>query len=215
MTIQPIVEGHGEVRALPVLLRRILHEMEVWDVRVGGPIRYSRGQLVQETFLKSGVERARRLADGGAVLVLMDSDGECPAQLGPRLYEWAAAAAVPCEVVLAHREYEAWFLAAIESLRGHGGIREDAAPYPDPENPRGSKAKIVERMLDGRSYLAKADQAALSAKFSLSDAYRRSRSFRKFTTAVGSLVRAMGRDLAEWPPPAWTVHGEDGGSTAR
>lgn len=215
MTIQPIVEGHGEVRALPVLLRRILHEMEVWEVGVGPPIRYSRGQLVQEPFLKMVVEVAGRRKDCGAVLVLMDSDGECPAQLGLRLYQWAAATSVPCEVVLAHREYEAWFLAAVESLRGHGGIREDAEPYPDPENPRGAKAKIAERMRGGRTYLAKANQAALSAKFSLSDAYRRSRSFRKFTTAVGSLVRAMGRDLAEWPPTAWTARVEDSGSTDR
>lgn len=215
MTIQPIVEGHGEVQALPVLLRRLLHEMEVWEVRVGRPMRYSRGQLVRETSLKTSVEFARRQADCAAVLVLLDSDGECPAELGPRLHEWAAAAAVPCEVVIAHREYEAWLLAAVESLRGHGGIREDAEPYPDPEHPRGAKAKIVERMLDGRSYLAKADQAALSAKFSLSDAYLRSRSFRKFTTAVGSLVRAMGREIAEWPPPAWTARVEDSGSTVR
>ena len=215
MTIQPIVEGHGEVRALPVLLRRILHEMEVWEVGVGRPIRYSRGQLVQEPFLKMGVELAGRWKDCGAVLVLMDSDGECPAQLGPRLYRWAAATAVPCEVVLAHREYEAWFLAAVESLRGHGGLREDAEPYPDPENPRGAKAKIVERMRDGRTYLAKTDQAALSARFSLSDAYGRSRSFRKFVTAVGSLVQAMGQEIAEWPPPAWTARVEDRGSTDR
>lgn len=214
MTIQPIVEGRGEVEALPVLLRRILHEMEMWEVRVGRPIRVSRGKLVQETSLRMGVEMARRREDCGAVLVLIDSDGDCPAQLGPRLSEWLAAAAVPGEVVVAHREYEAWFLAAIESLRGHHGIREDAEPYPDPERPRGAKQKMTERMRDGRSYLATADQSALSARFSLSDAYRRSRSFRKLTTAVGSLVRAMGGEIAEWPPPAWTAPTEEEGRSA-
>ena len=29
-------------------------------------------------------------------------------------------------VAVAVREYEAWFLAAIESLRGHGGVSGDA-----------------------------------------------------------------------------------------
>lgn len=211
MTIETIVEGHGEVAALPVLLHRMLCKMEVWDVRVGRPIRYARGKLVQETSLRRGIELARRREDCGAVLVLIDGDDDCPAQLAPRLYEWTAAAAIPCEVVVAHREYEAWFLAAIESLRGLRGIREDAEPYPDPERPRGAKQKVTERMRDGRSYFAAADQPALSARFSLSDAYRRSRSFRKLTTAVGSLVRAMGREIAEWPPPAWTAPMEEEG----
>ena len=43
-------------------------------------------------------------------------------------------------VVLAHREFEAWFLAAIESLRGTGGIRADAESHHDPESPREQKA---------------------------------------------------------------------------
>lgn len=215
MTIQPIVEGHGEVQALPVLLRRLLHEMEMWDVGVGQPIRRQRDELVTQASLERAVAVARRRDDCGSVLILIDGDDDCPAHLGPRLCEWAAATVVPCEVVLAHREYEAWFLAAIESLRGLRGIREDAQPSSDPETPRGAKEKIEDRMEDRRSYSETKDQPALSARFSLSDAYRRSRSFRKFTAAVGSLVRAMGREIAEWPPPAWTARVEDRGSIVR
>src|SRR2546426_7135782 len=47
---------------------------------------------------------------------------------------------VPCAVVLAHREYEAWFLASLESLRGRRGIRGDAEAHPDPEEPRDRKS---------------------------------------------------------------------------
>ena len=39
LKIQPIVEGHGEVKALPVLLRRLMTEAQVWGIDVGRPIR--------------------------------------------------------------------------------------------------------------------------------------------------------------------------------
>lgn len=32
MTIQPIVEGHGEVNAVPVLLRRLVDEAQTWEI---------------------------------------------------------------------------------------------------------------------------------------------------------------------------------------
>ena len=51
MTIWPIVEGHGEVDALPILLRRLDAEAHV-HVEVGAPIRKRRGQLVTSAAMK-------------------------------------------------------------------------------------------------------------------------------------------------------------------
>ena len=206
MIIQPIVEGHGDVAAFPVLLRRLVEEAQAWTVSIGRPIRRSRYQLVQ----KAEVERAVRLAllqpNCGAVLILFDGDRDCPAELGPTVQAWATAVAndIPCGVVIAHREYEAWFLSAIESLRGYRGVMKDAEPHPNPENPRGAKEQLEARMQAGTSYLERTDQPAFSERFSLSDAYRRSRSFRKLTNSFGLLVRSMGEDLGVWPPTAWT-----------
>ena len=206
MNIQPIVEGHGDVKALPVLLRRFRDEAEVRDVDVGRPIRRPRSRLVDA----AGVQQAVRLAlvqpGCSAVLLLFDGDSDCPAELGPTVQAWATAAAdgTPCRVVLAHREYEAWFLAAIESLRGRRGIRNDAESHPAPENPRGAKEQLEARMQPGASYLETTDQPALSALFSLPAAYRRSRSFRKLADSFGNLVRAMGHEVVVWPPAAWT-----------
>ena len=59
-------------------------------------------------------------------------------------------------------------------------------------------------MQPGTSYLETTDQPAFSALFSLPDAYRRSRSFRKLTDSFANLVRAMEHDIGGWPPPAWT-----------
>ena len=53
---------------------------------------------------------------------------------------------MPCGVVMAQREYEAWFLAAIESLCGQRGIVSDALYPQDPEQVRGAKG-VVSRFM--------------------------------------------------------------------
>ena len=58
MIIQPIVEGHGEVGAIPVLLRRFLTDAGVHNIGVGKPIRRKRSELVQQ----ASVHRSVRLA---------------------------------------------------------------------------------------------------------------------------------------------------------
>ena len=206
VTIQSIVEGHGDVQAFPVLLRRLRDEAEVWGVDVGRSIRRPRARLVDEAGVQQAVRLALAQRDCGAVLILFDGESDCPVHLGPTVQAWATAAAdgTPCRVVLAHREYEAWFLAAIESLRGRRGIRNDAESHPAPENPRGAKEHLEARMQPGATYLETTDQPAFSALFSLPAAYRRSRSFRKLADSFENLVRAMGHDINVWPPAAWT-----------
>lgn len=206
MNIQPIVEGHGEVAAVPVLLRRMVEEARAWETDIGKPIRRRRSQLVQKTDLQKTVRLALLQPGCDAILILFDGDRDCPAELGPMVHRWAeeVSAGVPCEVVMPHREYEAWFLAAIESLRGHRGIRADADPHPEPENPRGAKEHLENRMRSGASYIETTDQAAFSAKFSMAAAHDQCRSFRKLTRSFGALLRATGQSIGTWPPTAWT-----------
>jgi hypothetical protein len=104
---------------------------------------------------------------------------------------------------MAYREYEAWFLATIESLRGKRGIRPDADSHPNPEEPKGAKGQLELRMHPGRSYSETADQPALSAMFDMALAYRRCRSFRRLVKAFGLLAAGVGVVLDKWPPPAW------------
>lgn len=205
MMIQPIVEGHGEVKAARVLLRRLIREVNAWDIDIDRPIRCNRNKLTKRPELEKAVGLARIRPDCSAILIMFDGDRDCPAELGPNVQRWAAAVAggIPCEVVLPHREYEAWFLAAIESLRGQRGIRPDAMPHPEPETPRGAKEQLEAKMQRGRSYMETTDQPAFSASFSFATAYARCRSFRRMTRAFGALLRAMGRGVAPWPPPAW------------
>lgn len=205
MKIQPVVEGHAEVEALPVLLRRLRAEASAWAVEIERPIRRPRNQLASELGVIQAVRIARRQPACEAILIMFDGDRDCPAELGPKVQGWATAAArpLPCEVVLPHREYEAWFLAAIESLRTHDLIRTDAESHPDPERLHGAKEQMKKRLAAGRVYSPTSHQAALSASFSLERAYRGTRSFRKLTTSFGSLLKAMGQDIGAWPPEHW------------
>lgn len=203
MRFQPIVEGHGEVGAAPVLLRRFANVANVTDVSINRPIRQSRGKLTKQSELTKAVRRALQLGCD-AVIIIFDGDDDCPAELGPRVHQWAvSASSVPCEVIIAHREYEAWFLASIESLRGIRGIRSDAESHPNPETPRAAKERLARSMQTGRSYTETQDQPAFSEVFSMADAYYKCRSFRKLTSAFGSLLRANGYDIGPWPPTEW------------
>lgn len=62
MVVVPIVEGHGDAAAVPVLLRRLVDAAQAWDaVRIGQPIRCKRSQLVDQAELISSFGR---LLDG-------------------------------------------------------------------------------------------------------------------------------------------------------
>lgn len=204
MTIQPIVEGHGDVLAVPDLLRRLVHEAGYPDVTVSGAIRAKRSELVQKDSLERYISLARMKAPD-AILILFDGDDDCPAELAGQVLEWASNAAepTPCEIVIATREYEAWFLAAIESLRGKRGIAENAVRESTPENHRDAKGLLETKMIAGHFYVERTDQVALTAVFDMAITYRSCRSFRRMVKAFGSLTAACGITLAAWPPAHW------------
>jgi hypothetical protein len=205
VNLQPIVEGQGDVAATPVLLRRLADAAEAWQLKIARPHRRKRSELVQKDSLQRAIAVARLTPDCGAILVLFDADDDCPKDLAPALAGWAAEAAapIPSAIVMANREYEAWLLAAIESLRGFRGIRNDAPGHPNPESPRDAKGELESRMHAGAGYLPTADQAAMTARIELASAYRSCRSFRKLAGAFGSFLAASGFQPAQWPPAAW------------
>jgi uncharacterized protein DUF4276 len=181
-------------------------ESGCFDLVFNRPLRKRRAEIVSEQPLREMVRVALRQAGGcHGILILFDSDRDCPLHLAPRIQTWAAAEAgpIPCEVVLAHREYESWFLASLESLRGIRGIRLEAIPHADPESVRGAKEKLEASMADSRTYSETLDQAALTALFDMAAAYRSCRSFRRMVSAFGKVAAGADAPLGEWPPPSW------------
>ncbi|WP_327045613.1 DUF4276 family protein [Microbispora sp. NBC_01189] len=195
ITIASVVEGDGEVSALPVLLRRIAHAFSIWDVRTPPPRRIPRSRLVAPGGVEAAVLQASYQVTGaGGVLLLIDSDDDCPAALGPALLKRVRQARRDREisVVLAHREFEAWFLAAAESLSGCRGLAVPLAPPANPEGIRDAKGWLSVRQdlgkTDGTRYKETVDQAALAALFDMEQARKAAPSFDKFWREVKRLL---------------------------
>ena len=194
VTVAAVVEGHGEVQAVPVLLRRVAGRVRAGTtVEVPPPIRIPKSKLIKAGELERAVDLAARKAGvSGGVLVLIDADDDCPAILGPELASRARAARsdLPVSVVLAKREYEAWFLAAATSLRGHRGLPRDLLAPADPEAIRGAKEWLGAKMPHGRRYAETLDQPALTDVFDFVEA-RSADSFDKCIREIESLLRTL------------------------
>ena len=202
IAVASIVEGDGEVAALPVLLRR----MAQWrapeaDVQVLTPIRVYKDRFLNrpEEFSRHMKLAAAKCGETGWILVLLDADDDCPAQKGESVLAQAQAMVTHrrVAVVLVNREYEAWFIAAAESLNGYRGFHcRPGDADADPEVPRNAKGWMHERMQTG--YGETTDQPAFSARFDLALAHERSRSFRKLCSEWdknSKAVEGLGRGL--------------------
>jgi len=207
MRIYPIVEGHGEVAAAPVLLRRLLAEADCHNIGIGRPIRRTQSQMRSKEGTQAAVRLALLQPECAAVVILFDGEDDCPKTLAAEVRAWAreAAAGTPCDVVVAYREYETWFLAALESLRGHYGIRNDAVAPTNPEAKRDAKGALEEFMPSDRAYSETGDQPGMSARFDLPTAHRRNRSFRKLVKTVGDILVRLNHPLPVWPPANWQL----------
>ena len=193
VSLVPIVEGQGEIEAVPVLLRKVVSEMEAFDIKIERPFRVKRNRVVQS----GEIERAVRLAVNdrsqvGGILVILDADDDCPARLGPELLKRCQRSipGIPVAVVLAQREFESWFLGSKESLRGIRGIRKDAISPNYPEEIRGAKERLTKNMEQNR-YLSVDDQPAFAEHIDLQITRQRCPSFDKFMRDVTKLIADM------------------------
>jgi len=171
MKIACIVEGHGEVEAVPILVRRIAETVGVYP-EVLHPMRVPASRLIKAGELERAVEfAARRCGPDGSILIVLDCDDDCPAEMGPQLLARAAPIRQHqrITVVLAKREYEAWFLASATSIAGRRGLPIDLTPPDDPEAIRDAKGWLADRMDEG-AYSETTDQAALTAVFDMATA---------------------------------------------
>ena len=183
--VAPIVE-------LPILLRRLNEWLRPEQpLTVMQPIRVRRDRFIRkdDEFRRHLLLAAAKCGPNGWVLILLDADDDCPAILGQTLLERASAIAPhrPVSVVLANREYESWFIAAARSLDGHRTFELGEQPPADAELNRDAKGWI-KRQMRSRSYGETTDQPALTARMDISQAFERSRSFRKLCADVKRMI---------------------------
>ena len=179
-TIAPIVEGHGDVAAVPCLIRMLRP-----DLRIATPVRFPKTKLVIPSELRRAVAIAlANIPSGklGLVLVLIDADEDCPATMGPRLLRELqteiGGRAPHGFVALAKREYESWLV---------GG--DPAMNEATPETAGDPKGRL--KAANGGRYSETADQARLSYNIDPARLEQSSPSFARFA-----------RRIAEIPAPA-------------
>jgi hypothetical protein len=184
IAIAPVVEGHGEVEAVPVLIRRIGSEIcGRTNLNVLRPIRVPRTKLVKPLDLRRAVTLADlKLKDVAAerrfILVMFDADDDLACQVGPALLGTIHDERPDLDValVLAVPEYETWFVAAAPSLTDY----LDVIAVEIPSNPEavGAKKAWVRRYFRG-SYTETIEQPALTARMDLNLCRSQSASFDK------------------------------------
>lgn len=192
LRVASIVEGHGEVHALPVLLERVWYDMiqgEYIEV-LRPPIRQPRNRLAhnKDDALKNAVELAAKKlhhsrtasSDPEWILILIDADNDPPCQLGPDMLKTAQEARSDKRIscVLSVVEYETWFVASAASLSEFLDLGHDAELPKDPEAQKLGKGWIQKRFKSGR-YSESIDQAKLTARMDLDLCRERSLSFDK------------------------------------
>lgn len=217
------VEGKGDKAAVPTLARRVLTSAGASDAIFvdAEPFEVKGiGKLVKADYH----EWHRWLGAAGksrpglrAVLLVLDGDDDhvpqswssysarygstdfCLYQVAAMLAHEArtsrAGDAFSLAVVFAMKEFEAWLIAGVDSLRGkslaegRGNVPDSAAaPDTDIEMRRDAKG-VLRGLIPG--YDPSLDQAVLAANVDLEAVAKRCKSFRRFQSAIAQLADAV------------------------
>jgi hypothetical protein len=203
LKVAPIVEGHGEVPAVPILSRR------VWTELLGGeyidvlkPIRQPRYRLATNkdaTLDKAIALAVGKLSDPGLmddptlILILLDADEDLPCELGPKVLQLASSARSDHNIscVIANVEYETWFVAAADSLSQFLSLADGESAPADPEAEHCGKGWIKTRFR-GTKYSKPVDQPKLTAHMDLSMCRLRCPSFDKRCRDLEGMIGVKG-----------------------
>ncbi len=194
-----IVEGDGEVTALPILIRRIGQSYcpETF-IDALKPIRMPASSLVKQDdpCLRRAIGiAAKKLAEHGDVsapkfiLILIDAEGACAAKAGPIMNQRATEIASHLDIacVFAVDEYETWFVAAAQSLSKYLDVESNDIPD-EPEKSLTKKKWINNRMRNG-TYKETVDQEKLSAVMDLALCRRQAPSFDKLCREIERMAK--------------------------
>lgn len=207
------VEGDGEAEAVPVLIRRLLSEMDAWDtVQIDeSPFRVGEvGRLIKDncSSWKRLLGASLKRKNVGCILLLLDGDIArvdgarfCAKTVAARLAwtarEVGAGTTFSLAVVFACMEFESWLLAGAAKLAGltlpDGRLipSDFQAPVGDLDAaPRNAKGWLNQQIQGG--YKPTRDQAELTRMLDLEEVRKRElRSFRRLESAISQLVESV------------------------
>ena len=174
VVIAPIVEGHGDERAVPILLRLIAPSADIKrPVRVPKSrlVRHEKGVADQSEVSRAVAIARANIPDGaqGLVVLVIDADEDCAAALGPSLLaamKQQTHGGVACFAAIAVKEFECWIV---------GGSPE--FDVLDPER-IGSPKRLI-RDANGGRYKETADQPRFAARIAPEVLAERAPSFQR------------------------------------
>jgi len=190
--ILPIIEGHSEVDAIPVLIRRLLMDLDAPDVQCLKPWRIKRDQVVNgESVLRDKIRAALMDRENvGAIVVLLDAEDDCPMELVRMLKKRCKVLQniPPLSIIIAKRKLECWFLGAKESIQGVRGIRVDVTTPMNPESL--GIGRLEKNMKEGYFYHKVDDSPAFAARLDIKTARKNCPSFDKFVREIKRLAES-------------------------
>lgn len=199
--IFPIVEGQGDERATPVLIRNLFHNrFHYFEIEVLHPYRLPKGKMkianewppVLSLAVERLNDRASAAGDKALLLVMCDADDDCPVELKSTIEEYLVGGAgnITVEFVAPSPEYETWFLSAAQSYINHADCVDEILVIPNFNEIRGAKEYFERNILrPNRYYSETVDQAKFSSILDFSTLPERNcRSLRRFIDIFARLI---------------------------
>ena len=193
MKLLPIVEGEGDLAAVPALVRHVLAAHERFDVELLPAQRRGEWPKVKRQFDRyfqaAALERA-------PVLWILDFDcDECVSVNDER--SWAAERArvhdpgIPFDICFMVKEFETLFLADEHTTRAAFPDIPADLPFPmDPEAIRDAKGWLSWARPKGAAYKPTMHQAKLASQVDIKALRERSPSFIRFEQSLLGLLKS-------------------------
>lgn len=189
----PIVEGHGEDRAVPLLIRRILESQGIYQAQILPARRYGEYPSVTKNFDNLFLAAIKEKAP---ILWVMDFDSkhyDCPLKEARHLLTRAETLRPgwPLKIAFLVKEYETLFLVDEAACRA---IFPDISPkvgFPEiPEDVRDAKGWLSQHRPSGLAYKETVHQEKITARLNLDLLRARSADFAHLERAVLALMDA-------------------------
>ncbi len=190
---QCLVEGDGDVLAIPVLLRKLLHEKQLFDVEILKPKRRGDLNSVQGRLRDYLLDASH---EDCLILWVLDFDSKnhkCvveTAQNLERSFE-EILPNYPAKVCFIVKEYESLFLANPAALKTVFPALDSSKIPLEPESPRGCKELISKALPRGTAYKERIDQEKITAHLNLETLRQNSTSFRHLEKTINELLAAL------------------------
>ncbi|WP_347279089.1 DUF4276 family protein [Plasticicumulans sp.] len=190
-----VVEGDGDVLAIPLLTRKILHDNKIYDVRIESPAhkRHDIAHLKGRSWCNFDRYLQTAYGWGCPVMWTIDCDDGCALTVAREFSERAVTIGIRQPLAFAFwvREFESLFLADSKAAKSVLGCEFKNLPI-EPEQKRGVKEFISSCLPAGRRYSETIEQEKIVSKLDLSVLRNTSRSFRHFEKALLWLVAQKG-----------------------